>query len=691
MVTGSEPIPPPVVTGSDPIPPPVVTGSDPIPPLVVTGSDPIPPPVVTGSDPIPPPVVTGSDSFPPPTVSGSNAKEFYIPHRYVVRESAQTTKMRIVYDASARESPEAPSLNDCLYAGPALQNKLWNVLVQQRAFPVIISGDIKQAFLQVRVRQCERNALRFHWRSNADAEILTYRFTRVLFGLAPSPFLLGGVLECHLDLWSQKYPEDVERIRRSLYVDDILSGGQDTTEAKQRKTTAIEIMDDAKFKLHKWNSNVPELEDNNDEICDEQSFAKQQLQVKPSESKLLGLKWDKTTDTISVEFPARTPATTKRELLASLARIYDPLGLVSPITLQGKLVFRDVCDSRIGWDSNLPDNLQKRWLKFEKSLPERISIPRPLAPYHQPVDSAELHVFGDASTEGVGTVVYSVVRQAEGVTTSLVAAKSRLAKKNLTVPRLELVSAHMSANLVTNAKNALIELPTPETFGWLDSTVALHWLLGNGQYKQFVANRVRKIQEHTEIQWRYVPTEKNPADIASRGGHIANSTWLTGPEWLADRDRWPGNRVAEKSPASEVEAKVMKEVLSLAQEQGRDKDSENDPFENLLQRHDLLRALRILAWVRRFTTNRHRRGPLTADDVREVRDWWTKREQAKDSLRPHFEHTKQSLNLVMNRHGILECRGRIQGHYPIHPRSQCLTSAHPLLRRDPGMVWSRES
>ena len=239
-------------------------------------------------------------------------------------------------------------------------------------------------------------------------------------------------------------------------------------------------------------------------------------------------------------------------------------------------MFRDVCDSRIGWESNLQDNLQKRWLKFEKSLPERISIPRPLAPYHQPVDSAELHVFGDASTEGVGTVVYSVVRQAEEVTTSLVAAKSRLAKKNLTVPRLELVSAHMSPNLVTNAKNALIELPTPEIFGWLDSTVALHWLLGNGQYKQFVANRVRKIQEHTEIQWRYVPTEKNPADIASRGGHIANSTWFTGPEWLADRDRWPENRVAEKSPASEVEARVMKEVLILAQDQERDKDSEND-------------------------------------------------------------------------------------------------------------------
>jgi hypothetical protein len=436
------------------------------------------------------------------------------------------------------------------------------------------------------------------------------------------------------------------------------------TEAKQRKATAIEIMDDAKFKLHKWNSNGPELEDKVSQICDEQSFAKQQLQVKPSESKLLGLKWDKITDTISVEFPTSTSATTKRELLASLARIYDPLCLASPITLQGKLVFRDVCDSKIGWDHDLPQHLQKRWLKFEKSLPERINVPRPLAPYHQPVESSELHVFGDASTEGVGTVVYSVVRQSGGVKTSLVAAKSRLAKKNLTVPRLELVSAHMSANLVMNVKKALVELPTPEIIGWLDSTVALHWLLGNGQYKQFVTNRVRKIREHADIKWRYVPTDENPADIASRGGQITGSTWLTGPEWLADDDRWPENRVVEKSAASEVEAKAMKEVLGLAQEQ--DQASENNPFENLLKRYDLLRALRVQAWVCRFTTNRHRSGPLTSSDLKEVRDWWTKREQAKDSQRPHFEHTRQSLNLVKNGREILECHGRIQGQHPIY-------------------------
>ena len=186
--------------------------------------------------------------------------------------------MRIVYDASARASPEAPSLNNCLYTGPALQNKLWDVLVQQRAYPVVASGDMKKAFLQIRIHESERDALRFHWRPDANSEIDTYRFTRVLFGLAPSPFLLGGVLDCHLDAWSKKYPNETERLRRSLYVDDILTGGQDAKQAHQRKRIAIEIMEDAKFELHKWNSNLPELEDkDNPSTSGQQSYAKQQL------------------------------------------------------------------------------------------------------------------------------------------------------------------------------------------------------------------------------------------------------------------------------------------------------------------------------------------------------------------------------------------------------------------------------
>jgi hypothetical protein len=125
-----------------------------------------------------------------PAESPAKEVEFYLPHKPVVRETAKTTKVRIVYDASAKETRDSPSLNDCLYAGPPLQNKLWDVLVHQRGYPVVVSGDIQKAFLQVRVRENERDALRFHWRSEEDSQLETLRFTRVLFGLAPSPFLL---------------------------------------------------------------------------------------------------------------------------------------------------------------------------------------------------------------------------------------------------------------------------------------------------------------------------------------------------------------------------------------------------------------------------------------------------------------------------------------------------------------------
>ena len=124
--------------------------------------------------------------------------EFYIPHKPVVRPSAESTKVRIVYDASARAYDGAPSLNECLNVGPPLQNKLWNVLVRERFHPVAITGDLQKAFLQVRVKASDRDALRFHWRRNEHSQTETLRFTRALFGLAPSPFLLGGVLETHL-------------------------------------------------------------------------------------------------------------------------------------------------------------------------------------------------------------------------------------------------------------------------------------------------------------------------------------------------------------------------------------------------------------------------------------------------------------------------------------------------------------
>ena len=107
------------------------------------------------------------------------------------------------------------------------------------------------------------------------------------------------------------------------------------------------------------------------------------------------------------------------------------------------------------------------------------------------------------------------------------------------MPRLELVSADMAANLATNATDALKGYPVRSVNGWTDSTMALHWIRGKGNYKQCVHNRVMKIQTKLNIQWRHVSTDKNPANIRTRGCGASklSELWWLGPKWLAEREQ----------------------------------------------------------------------------------------------------------------------------------------------------------
>ena len=81
----------------------------------------------------------------------------------------------------------------------------WSTLVRSRFYPILLTGDLEKAFLQVRLKQEERDALRFHWKVPGSDVIITYRFTRALFGLTCSPFLLGGVLSEHLKSWVETW------------------------------------------------------------------------------------------------------------------------------------------------------------------------------------------------------------------------------------------------------------------------------------------------------------------------------------------------------------------------------------------------------------------------------------------------------------------------------------------------------
>ena len=122
-----------------------------------------------------------------------------------------------------------------------------------------------------------------------------------MFGFVQSPLILEETLIVHLGGGKERYPIEVNEILRSLYVDDVISGGNNIPEVKQLKTTMIKIFGEANFKLHKWHSNMNELEDNDAE--DRLTYAKSQLQVGQNKTKVLGVLWDKATDQIADTFP----------------------------------------------------------------------------------------------------------------------------------------------------------------------------------------------------------------------------------------------------------------------------------------------------------------------------------------------------------------------------------------------------
>ena len=126
-------------------------------------------------------------------------RECYLPHKAVIRETALSTKMSIVFDASVKASEGSPSLIDCLKTGPPLQNVLWSVLVRNRLKQVAWEAD--------------RGALWFHWiKDKYSSQTETLRFTRALLGLLQSPFLLAGTLKQHLETLRTEYPKHVEEI-----------------------------------------------------------------------------------------------------------------------------------------------------------------------------------------------------------------------------------------------------------------------------------------------------------------------------------------------------------------------------------------------------------------------------------------------------------------------------------------------
>ena len=191
---------------------------------------------------------------------GEVGRVHYIPHHAVIRRDKLTTKLRVVYDASAKS--EGVAVNDCLYAGPPLAENIFDVLLRFRVNQVALTSDIEKAFLMVGMAEEDRDVLRFLWVDAIDKpspEIVVLRFTRVVFGVSSSPFLLNATIKHHIERYKETNPEFVEKFLRSIYVDDLSSGAPETNTGYELYLKSELRLAEGEFSLRKFVANCPEL------------------------------------------------------------------------------------------------------------------------------------------------------------------------------------------------------------------------------------------------------------------------------------------------------------------------------------------------------------------------------------------------------------------------------------------------
>ena len=470
-----------------------------------------------------------------------------MPHHAVIRQNRETTKLRIVYDGSAKSPGQEHSLNDCLPTGPNYISQLVDVLARFRWNPIAISADIEKAFLMISIQESHRDMLRFLWLKDPfvfNSEVLHLRFCRLVFGLRPSPSMLGATLTHHLDSYKERYPEVVELIKNSLYVDDLLAGAGNVQEGFDMYQQSKELMAKGGFNLRKWNSNSasllqlidnkekamvqPKTEESNPPIEEEdESFTKSTIgpnQVSDKLVKTLGVCWNTESDEMSFDFKelieyANTLRVTKRSLLKLSAKVFDPLGLLSPFTITMKCEFQSLCLEKFDWDVELQGNRQRLWKNFVSSLTQlnNVRVPRYFNSSMSPTN-IQIHAFSDASKKAYAAAVYLRSEYEDGhVEVKLLSSKTRVAPiKQQTIPRLELLGATISARLVSNLLKSL-PCEIKPTF-WVDSTTVLYWIKQEKPWKQYVQNRVQEIRQSVpEAAWNYCPGTQNPADLPSRG------------------------------------------------------------------------------------------------------------------------------------------------------------------------------
>ncbi|XP_028407516.1 uncharacterized protein LOC114530125 [Dendronephthya gigantea] len=373
-----------------------------------------------------------------------------------------------------------------------------------------------------------------------------------LFGNTSSPAVATFGLRKTAESGEKEFGQDAKNfVVEDFYVDDSLTS-RDTAEETVsliKKTQAM--LETANLRLHKIASNSIEVMKSFPDQDRVEGLKDLHIEQGPLPSqRSLGVMWDLEKDAFAFQITLPEKPCMRRGVLSVVNSIYDPLGFAIPVTLQGRLLLRDLVkignekrgnEAPLGWDDPLPQPLQNRWSCWRDSLRdlEDIRIPRSYRPETFGITKrSEIHAFSDASHKAIGTAIYLKPENNEGVVNvSLLFAQARLSPKQATTtPRFELCAAVLSVRAVKWITRELRE-NIDEIVFHTDSKVVLGYIQNESRrFYVYVANRVQIIRNISDpSQWRYVETTNNPADIATRGKpakQLKKSSWFNGPEFL---------------------------------------------------------------------------------------------------------------------------------------------------------------
>ena len=350
-------------------------------------------------------------------------------------------------------------------------------------------------------------------------------------------------------------------------------------------------------------------------LNDDESFAKASLGVRNDTQleKILGIDWNCVSDEFLIQFTTLTESAkslvpTKRNILSILAGLYDPLGFVSPLVVTIKVLFQELWIEGFAWDDELDENRKRRWLGWIEELERigKVAVPRCFYGLFFGNVRCSLHGFADASVKAYCAVVYFVSELCGAYNIELLTSKTRVApNKSHTIPRLELMSGRILAQLMSSVKHALgSEVEIIETYFWLDSKTALCWIYNRGEWNKFVRHRVNEILNLSRKEdWNHCPGEDNPADVGSRGTVASklkdNTLWWKGPSWLAGpKDGWPMKNEIEATGESQSEAK---QTVVLAANVEKVPSLEN--VLDIRRFGSLCKLVRVASFVVRFVNN----------------------------------------------------------------------------------------